>query len=47
MDDDIKKIDEEIDNLKNRGKHEAVDEEVTEEDVDTKKFDIDNYKEEV
>ena len=47
MDDDIKKIDEEIDNLKNRGKHEAVDEEVTEEDVDTKKFDIDNYEEEV
>jgi len=46
MDDDIKKIDEEIDNLKNRGKHEAVEEE-TEEEVDTKKFDIDNYEEEI
>ena len=46
MNDDIKKIDEEIENLKNRGKHEHV-EEKEEKETDTKKFDIDNYEEEV
>ncbi len=46
MDDDIKKIDEEIEDLKNRGKHEHIEEEETEEETDTKQFDMDNYDEE-
>ena len=45
MDDDIKKIDKEIDNLKNRGKHEKEEEIVDK--SDTKKFDMDNYEDEV
>ncbi len=44
MDDNIKKIDEEIEDLKNYGKHGHIEEEV--EDTETKTFDMDNYEDE-
>ena len=45
MDDDIKRIDEEIDDLKNYGKHGHIEEE--QEESDTKTFDMDEYEDEI